>query len=137
MTRNSKQRQEILGVLRGTTSHPTADWVYEQVRRKIPNVSLGTVYRNLKLLKEEGVILEIDFAGTVSRFDSNIKPHQHFRCEQCDHVSDVDEPLQKRIDERVAKKIGGQVFNHLVEFRGLCQDCQSRNALRDNKETLP
>lgn len=137
MTRNSKQRNAILMVLKSTNRHPAADWIYEQTREKIPNISLGTVYRNLKLLKEEGVILELDLAGTVSRFDGNTKDHQHFRCEQCGQVVDVDEPLQKRIDKRVAKQIGGQVFNHLLEFRGVCKDCQSRKSLSDNKETRP
>ncbi len=136
MTRNSKQRNEILIVLKSTNRHPTADWIYEQARKIIPNISLGTVYRNLKLLKEEGVILELDFAGTVGRFDGNTKDHQHFRCEQCGQVFDVDEPLHKRIDKRVAKQIGGQVFNHLLEFRGVCKDCQPRKSPGNNKETM-
>ena len=135
MTRHSKQRTAILMVLKSTNHHPTADWIYEQVRKTMPNISLGTVYRNLKLLKEEGVILELDFAGTVSKFDGNTKDHQHFRCEQCGHIFDVDEPLHKRIDKRVAKQIGGQVFNHLLEFRGLCKDCQPRKSLSTDKET--
>ena len=136
MTRTSKQRTTILMVLKSTNRHPTADWIYEQARKKIHNISLGTVYRNLKLLKEEGIILELDFASsTVSRFDGNTKDHQHFRCEQCGQVCDVDEPLQKRIDKKVAKQIGGQVFNHLLEFRGLCKDCQPRNSLSTGKET--
>lgn len=135
MTRNSKQRTIILMVLKSANHHPTADWIYEQARKIIPNISLGTVYRNLKLLKEEGVILELDFAGTVSRFDGNTKDHQHFRCEQCGQVFDVDEPLQKGIDKKVAKQIGGQVFNHLLEFRGVCKDCQPRKSPITDKET--
>ena len=138
MTRNSKQRTAILMVLKSTNRHPTTDWIYEQARKTIPHISLGTVYRNLRLLKEEGIILELDFAsGTVSRFDGNTKDHQHFRCEQCGQVFDVDEPLQKRIDKKVAKQIGGQVFTHLLEFRGVCKDCQPRKSLGDNKETRP
>lgn len=125
MARKSKQKEAILRVLKSTTSHPTADWVYEQVRKEIPNISLGTVYRNLKLLKQEGEILELDLASTQSRFDGNQQSHYHFRCEQCGRIFDVDEPVDKEIDERVAQKMGFKVSHHRLEFRGLCKDCQS------------
>jgi Fur family peroxide stress response transcriptional regulator len=125
MARKSKQKEAILRVLKGTTSHPGADWVYEQVKREIPNISLGTVYRNLKLLKQEGEILELDLASTLSRFDGNSQDHYHFRCEQCGRVFDVDEPVDKEIDDRVAQKTGFKVSHHRLEFRGLCKYCQS------------
>ena len=124
MARKSKQKEAILRVLKGTTSHPSADWVYEQVKREIPNISLGTVYRNLKLLKREGEILELDLASTVSRFDGNSQGHYHFRCEKCGCVFDVDELVDGEIDGRVAQKTGFKVTHHLLEFRGLCKDCQ-------------
>ncbi len=125
MTRKSKQREAILRVLKRTSSHVTADWVYEQVRKEIPNISLGTVYRNLKSLKQEGKILELDLAGTVSRFEANAQNHYHFRCEQCGRIFDVDEPVNGEFDERVTRKTGFKVSNHRLEFRGLCKDCQS------------
>lgn len=125
MTRKTKQREAILRVLEGTSSHPTADWVYEQVRKEIPNISLGTVYRNLKSLQQEGKILELDLAGTVSRFEANTQNHHHFRCEQCGCIFDVDEPVDGELDERVAQKTGFKVSYHRLEFRGLCKDCQS------------
>jgi len=125
MARKSKQKEAILRVLRGTTSHPGADWVYEQVKREIPKISLGTVYRNLKLLKQEGEILELDLASTLSRFDGNSQDHYHFRCEQCGRIFDVDEPVDEEIDGRVAQKTGFKVSHHRLEFRGLCKDCQS------------
>jgi Fur family peroxide stress response transcriptional regulator len=125
MARKSKQKEAILRVLRGTTSHPSADWVYEQVKREIPKISLGTVYRNLKLLKQEGEILELDLASTLSRFDGNSQDHYHFRCEQCGRIFDVDEPVDEEIDDRVAQKTGFKVSHHRLEFRGLCKDCQS------------
>ncbi len=71
--RMTKQRKIILDVLKNTTSHPTADWIYDQVREVLPNISLGTVYRNLKVLKEMGEIMELDFGSTYSRFDGNPK----------------------------------------------------------------
>ena len=126
-TRKTKQKEAILRLVKGTNSHPTADWVYEQVRREIPNISLGTVYRNLKLLQQEGGIMDLALAGTVNRFDGRTDNHFHFRCEQCGHIFDVDEPVDREIDERVAQKTGFEVFYHRLEFHGLCKGCQSRN----------
>jgi len=130
MVRLSKQREAILRVLRSTSSHPAADWIYEQVRKKLPRISLGTVYRNLRLLAQEGIILELDFAGTPDRFDANTQPHSHFICEQCGRIFDVAEPAHKEMDERIASKMGLKVFNHRLEFSGLCKDCQAEISQR-------
>jgi Fur family peroxide stress response transcriptional regulator len=124
MLRKTKQREAILKVLTGTTSHPTADWIYNEVRREIPNISLGTVYRNLKLLRECGEILEIDLGSTFSRFDGNPANHYHFRCEKCRRVFDIDEPVDEKINERIARKTGFKISHHWLEFRGLCKGCQ-------------
>ncbi len=124
MHRRSKQKEAILRILRETTSHPTADWIYEQVRKEIPTVSLGTVYRNLKTMKEQGVILEMEFSGNLSRFDGNSDNHHHFRCDNCGRVFDIDEPVDNELDERVATSTGFLVSYHRLEFRGLCIDCQ-------------
>jgi len=125
MVRSTKQRETILKVLKSTTSHPAADLIYERVRKKLPRISLGTVYRNLRLLTQEGAILQLDFAGAPSRFDANTQPHSHFICEQCGRIFDVAESVHKEIDERVARKTGFEVLNHQLEFSGLCKDCQS------------
>jgi len=122
--RRSKQKEAILRVLRDTTSHPTADWIYEEVRKEIPSISLGTIYRNLKIMKEQGMILEVDFAGTLSRYDGNAKNHHHFRCEDCGRVFDIDEPVDGSLDEKVSIKTGFRISYHRLEFRGLCIDCQ-------------
>jgi Fur family peroxide stress response transcriptional regulator len=124
VNRRSKQREAIVRVLRGTKSHPTADWVYEQVRNEIPNISLGTVYRNLKMMKERGEVLELGSAGGLGRFDGNPQNHYHFRCDRCGRVYDIDEPIDRTIDERVAARTGFEVFHHRLEFRGLCIECQ-------------
>ncbi|MBI4186147.1 MAG: transcriptional repressor [Chloroflexi bacterium] len=124
MVRKTKQRDVILRVLLGTASHPTADWIYEQVRKELPHISLGTVYRNLNLLKLEGKILELDLADSLSRFDGYAREHYHFRCERCGHIFDVDEPADEEIDKRVARSTGFTVSCHRLEFRGLCWDCQ-------------
>jgi len=123
MTRNSKQKEATLRVLKETNSHPTAVQVYERVRVQISNISLGTVYRNLRLLQQEGKISELDLASTLSRFDGNVQNHCHFRCERCGRIFDVDEPVDKESDERLAQKTGFKVSYHRLEFRGLCKDC--------------
>lgn len=123
-SRKSKQKDSILRVVKETNSHPTAEWIYEEVRREIPNISLGTVYRNLKLLKQEGEISELCLAGTLSRFDGNVQNHYHFRCEQCERIFDMDEPVNEEIDKRIIQKTGFKVSHHVLEFRGLCKDCQ-------------
>ncbi len=78
MSRKSKQKETILNILKGTSSHPTASCIYEEVRKEVPNISLGTVYRNLGLLKQEDKILELDLAGSLSRFDGDTRSHYHF-----------------------------------------------------------
>ncbi|MBN2098417.1 MAG: transcriptional repressor [Dehalococcoidia bacterium] len=123
MMRKSKQRDAIVRVLMSTKSHPTAEWIYEEVRKEMPNLSLGTVYRNLRMMKEKGEILELEQTGTFRRFDGNSANHYHFRCEKCSRVFDIDEPLVAGIDERVEKSTGFKVSHHRLEFRGLCRDC--------------
>lgn len=125
MTRKTRQKEAILRVLEDNDDHPTASWIYEQVRREIPHISLGTVYRDLKSLKQEGKIAEIHPSGSLSRFDGNNKNHYHFHCQKCDRIFDVAEPVDTAIDIRVAQKTSFDVFYHRLEFYGLCQDCRS------------
>ena len=125
MARKSKQKKAIIRLLKETDSHPTAEWIYDQVRREIPNISLGTVYRNLKSMKHEGEIAELALAGAVSRFDGNTQNHYHFRCEQCGRIFNVEEPVDRAMDDRIAQKMGFKVSQHCLEFHGLCKDCQS------------
>lgn len=121
--RMTRQRQIILEVLRSTKSHPTADWIYEQVRQSMPRISLGTVYRNLRVLKEMGDIQELNYGSTYSRFDGVAEPHYHFVCKDCGAVLDVELPLISDYDQKVAESVGGQVQFHRMEFYGLCAAC--------------
>ena len=122
--RETKQREAILNVLRSADSHPTADWIYDEVREVIPSISKGTIYRNLKILRETGEISELNLSGTVSRFEGWQEKHYHFRCEKCGHVFDLEEPVSNKLDKRVAKRTGFRISYHQLEFRGLCKDCQ-------------
>ncbi len=127
MRRETRQREAILRVLINTKAHPTADWIYEEVRKEIPNISKGTVYRNLQVLQEDGAVTELNLNGTVSRFEAKQVSHYHFRCERCGRVFDLDEPVNNKLDERVAKRTGFTVSHHQLEFRGLCKDCQRKS----------
>jgi len=122
--RKTRQKEAILEVLRGTTSHPTADWVYKEARKEIPNISLGTVYRNLRLLCQNGEILELVLCGSLSRFDARSDNHYHFRCEKCGQVFDVDEPVNAEMDKIAARRTGFRLIYHRLECYGLCLECQ-------------
>jgi len=124
--RETKQREAVLNVLRQARSHPAADWIYDEVRKVIPNISKGTVYRNLKILQEIGEISELNLSGTVSRYEGRPENHYHFRCENCGQVFDLDEPVNHGLDEKMAERTGFSVSYHQTEFRGLCQDCQEK-----------
>ena len=100
--RYSHQREEIRRILSSTDIHPTADWVYEQAKINIPNISLGTVYRNLKQLSDEGSI-RIIFDGNTARYDCNQERHDHLRCKICGDLIDVqlfDNDIQKFVKEK-------------------------------------
>src|SRR5215475_13607127 len=107
-------RRAILDVLRGTDSHPTAEWVHRVVRRRLPRVSLGTVYRNLRLLVAEGLAAEIP--GPHARFDANLEAHHHFTCVRCGRILDV--------DGRIAARTGLSITHQRIEFFGRCLQCR-------------
>ncbi len=119
----SKQRERILELLQATGIHPTADWIYNEMKREFPNLSMGTVYRNLTILTEQGLIGKIDFGSTFDRFDANIGPHYHFICEQCGAIVDLEMPVETALDEKVAGETPFTVHRHRIEFYGLCDKC--------------
>jgi len=124
-TRMTKQRKTILEVLKSTDSHPTADWIYEEVKKDIPNISLGTVYRNLNLLAEKGKIDVINYANDQSHYDGNTENHYHFRCKNCGNVYDLDLNLfEKEIDKIVDNNTEFEVDTHRLEFYGICPHCR-------------
>lgn len=124
MLKRSKQRDAILKILKSTSSHPTADWLYEQARKEIPNISFATVYRNLKLLKDSGELLELDLGEGPSHYNARTDDHYHFRCDKCGRIFDLVEPVDTAIDERIARGTGHDVTHHVLEFRGTCKDCR-------------
>jgi Fe2+ or Zn2+ uptake regulation protein len=123
--RETKQKEGILKVLSNTRAHPTADQIYDEVRKDIPRISKGTVYRNLQVLEEDGAITELRLDGTLSRYETKQENHYHFRCEKCGRVSDIDMPVDKKLDQRAEKRTGLKISSHQLEFRGLCKECQN------------
>lgn len=122
--RMTKQRRRILEVIRKTKSHPTADWIYNQVREEMPNISLGTVYRNLGVLKEKGEILELNYGSSFSRYDGNPENHYHLTCTKCGRVFDLQIPMQTQLAREVMDKDGHKVQDHRLEFYGVCKECK-------------
>jgi len=122
--RNTPQRAMILEELQKTTSHPSAVELYERVRRRLPKISLGTVYRNLELLAAMGKIQKLDLAGGEARFDGNLDPHYHVRCVRCGRVDDVHGPLPTKWIEQSRQATGYEVLGHRLELVGLCPQCQ-------------
>jgi Fur family transcriptional regulator, peroxide stress response regulator len=125
MKRKSLQREIILRIIRNTHSHPRAVWVYEQVKETIPNISLGTIYRNLRLLTQEKQIQELKSPNHLSRYDGNCIDHYHFRCEKCGNIFDLDQAVDHAIEKTIAEKTGFIVTNHSLEFTGKCSACRN------------
>lgn len=121
--RNSRQRQKILGLLKSTKKHPTASWIYEKLKPEFPSLSLGNVYRNLKILVELGCIQELKFGSTFDRYDGNVNPHYHFICESCGQIKDIDIDHGNDLNTWVEDATSYRVSHHNLEFYGQCDVC--------------
>jgi Fe2+ or Zn2+ uptake regulation protein len=123
--RQSRQRDVVLAVVRQTMDHPTADWVFKEARRRLPRISLGTVYRNLKQLAAAGLIREIHSGGQQARFDGNTGRHYHIRCLGCGRVNDLPMSVDLRLEQEAGRAMNYRILGHEVEIHGLCQLCQA------------
>jgi Fur family ferric uptake transcriptional regulator len=124
--RMTNQRRIILQELRKVFSHPTAPEVYELVKHKLPNISLGTVYRNLEVLCDLGLIQKIDVAGTQKRFDGTVVDHYHVRCLSCSRIDDVPLEILHSLDTAARELSDYEVIKHRLEFLGLCPECKAK-----------
>ncbi len=122
--KHSRKRDAILACLRGTTVHPSADWIYARLKPEIPDLSLGTVYRNLTLFREEGVIRSLGVVDGLERFDADTSPHMHFVCTCCGAVLDV-EGAQLPAELPAMGAAAGNVSSCQVTFTGVCHSCAS------------
>ena len=128
--RLTKQRQVILEELKKTRSHPTADELYQMVRKRIPNISLGTVYRNLEILANCGLIKKLEAAGSQKRFDANVDEHQHVRCVECGRVDDLYCDSVNPLECVMRQQCDYEIYDYRLEFLGLCPECRAK---RKNK----
>src|SRR5262245_21085658 len=125
-------RHAVLEVVRGIKGHPTAEEVHRLVTRREPGVSLGTVYRNLRLLVDAGLLGELP--GPRARFDANTRAHHHFTCLRCGRIADVEapvaEPHSRALSKRVAARTGLAITHHRIDFFGHCGECRAQGRAR-------
>lgn len=134
IVRRSRKRDAMLTLLQGTKSHPSADWVYRQLKPEFPDLSLGTVYRNLNQLSEERIIRRVGVVNGQERFDADVSPHAHFVCTCCGAVIDLPDfsPGQKYIDS-LSREYGFMVEEYEFHIKGYCETCKK---IKMEKEKL-
>jgi len=121
--RRTRQRSAVYETVAATDTHPTAEWVYERVRHRIPRVSLGTVYRNLQLLVAEGKLRSWS-RGRTLRYDADLSPHDHFLCRRCGFLDDLPRRPRRYAEERSLARRGHAVEERILEFVGVCRSCR-------------
>ena len=129
-TRYSRKREAILNAIQSTDCHPSAEWVYQTLKPTHPDLSLGTVYRNLVLFQQQGLIQSIGVVKGQERFDGRTHPHAHFICEKCGRVDDVDAVLPETL---VTGEMPGEVRSWALTFYGICRCCAADDN-KNNKE---
>ena len=123
--RMTRQRQVILEELQNAGSHPNADEVYKMVRKRLPRISLGTVYRNLEVLSKSGVIRKLELGGTQKRFDHDLEGHYHVRCINCGRLDDIPFKPIPDIEDTFRGVCDYQITGHQLVLTGLCPKCKN------------
>lgn len=125
MQRYSRKRQAIIDCLNSTKEHPSAEWVYEQIKSRFPDLSLATVYRNLAQLKCAGLVQSVGTVQGQERFDANVLPHTHVICMHCGRIVDVmDVSIPDEFVLKVQEATSFQIFKRGVQLYGICTECQ-------------
>lgn len=119
----TRQRAVILEELRNSDAHPSADELYQMVRKKLPRISLGTVYRNLEILSELGKIQKLELSGALKRYDWDPRRHYHIRCVQCNFVANAPLAPLNQLEDELYKTTVFEIIGHNLEFTGLCPSC--------------
>lgn len=119
----SKQREVILETVRRSCEHPTADMVYQEVKNELPNISLGTVYRNLNQLADSGEIRKITMDQGGDRYDKTLENHYHMYCQECGRVFDIPGDKFCDMNETISNITGHQILRHVILFLGICEEC--------------
>jgi Fe2+ or Zn2+ uptake regulation protein len=121
--RSTRQRRLVYEAVLATDTHPTAEWVYEAVRRSAPRISLGTIYRNLQVLVAEGRLRSFTRDGRT-RYDGDLSPHDHFSCDRCGLLMDIPRADEALVAEQRLRARGHAVSGRRLEFHGLCRSCR-------------
>jgi Fur family transcriptional regulator, peroxide stress response regulator len=128
MGRPFQYRDAILELLSEHPIHPSVDWIHGRLRQRHPKVSLATVYRTLRALVSEGLLCELPFGTSESRFGlTREHKHYHFLCDVCRRVLDLPGPVKEGLERTVQKNTGHRVTRHTVEFYGRCKDCLAKD----------
>ena len=133
----TRQRQAILEAVQSTSEHPTASWIYQKVRRQIPRVSLGTVYRNLRLLQAEGLLSEIRIGERASRYEAAHQKHSHLYCRGCGRIQDLPILVDAKLERKAARLSRYTILEHSLEMWGICPSCQTRPSGRSLISATP
>lgn len=131
--RMTHQREIILAELQRSKTHPTADELYERIKRKLPRISLATVYRNLEILSEAGLIRKLEISGRQKRFDWDPGEHDHVFCTQCQRVDNITAPGHVVPPLEPTQEKGYRITGCRIEFFGLCPKCQQQHAINNEK----
>jgi len=124
--RYSKQRELILKALKDNIVHPTADYLYRILKKQSPELSLATVYRNLNLLAENGVIKKIEGLDGSVHFDHNTHEHYHFICNKCKKIYDIPNEVASGAVKKISGKMGLIIIEHDMVFKGICPECKNK-----------
>lgn len=122
----SSKRNAIYNAVCNTSTHPSAKWVYDRLKPEIPDLSLGTVYRNIALFKSEGKVNVVCSVNGEERIDADIKPHPHFVCNSCGNVLDVSESGSAYSENRELENAGYSIESRFVIYYGLCPECSNK-----------
>ena len=132
-TKRFKKRDAILEYLRSTKAHPSAEMIYTDLKPQIPDLAMGTVYRNLTLFKEQGLVASVATVDGVERFDGNTDPHVHFFCTQCGAVVDLTGlTVPEELNKAAATESGGQVGTCQLTFTGICMECLNNSETEES-----
>ncbi|WP_232697837.1 Fur family transcriptional regulator [Brevibacillus daliensis] len=127
--RMTPQRHAILAFLLETMTHPTADEIYKALEGKFPNMSVATIYNNLRVFKDAGLVRELTYGDASSRFDANVEEeHYHIICSDCGSIHDFHFPYLGKVEEEASNQAGFKVCGHRMEVYGVCTDCQKKAA---------
>lgn len=133
--RITPQRHAILEYLVDSHAHPTADEIYKALEHKFPNMSVATVYNNLRVFKKSGLVQELTYGDSSSRFDFSTRQHYHIICSKCGKIVDFFYPALDEVEALAAQMTGFSVDHHRLEVYGLCPECQKKSEAKNREKT--